>query len=85
MTSPTDKAPSARHNVSFNQWLSLQRGTEHDAMARTWRTTRGRLTRQTVIDRGILAGVDSDAAGNAYDAYCMAVGLPVGRTAVVPA
>ncbi len=70
---PTDKPPV----VSFNQWISLQGDTPHGALAQVWRTTRGRLTRQTVVDRAAKAGVDGTLAGQAYDAYCRAVGLPV--------
>ena len=69
---PSDKPPV----VSFNQWLSLQNEHPHYApLAQVWRTTRGRLTRQTVVDRAGKAGVDAATAGGAYDAYCQAVGL----------
>ena len=68
---PSDKPPV----VSFNQWLSLQSTGPHAALAAVWRTTRGRLTRQTVVDRAGKAGVDAATAGGAYDAYCQAVGL----------
>jgi hypothetical protein len=72
---PNDKPPT----VSFNQWLSLQRTGPYAAIAAAWKTTRGRLTRQTVIDR---AGPDGGAA---WDAYCLAVGVtnpPLAPTSV---
>lgn len=74
MSRPSDKSPV----VSFNMWLSLQGEASGFATLRlVWRTTRGRLTRATVVDRATAAGVDPRLAGAAYDAYCAAVGLPV--------
>lgn len=63
--------------VSFNQWLSLETTrAAFPALSKAWKTTRGRLTRQTVIDRAAEAGVTAAEAGNAYDQYLRATGQP---------
>jgi hypothetical protein len=67
---PTDKPPT----VSFNMWLSLQGDGPFTPIRDAWATTRGRLTRATVVARAVRAGASADLAGRAYDAYCLAVG-----------
>jgi hypothetical protein len=70
MTTMTTKtAPK----ISFNQWLTFQHDGPFAALAKAWTTTRGRLTRQTVIDRAGLCGVSMTLAAAAYDAYLSAV------------
>ena len=82
---PNDKPPPAgRPSVSFNMWLTLQTTGTFVAVARAWRTSRGRLTRATVVERSVKAGVDAHLAGAAYDAYCVAAGIPVQTSASLP-
>jgi len=58
-------------SVSFNQWISMQCDNPKFApVAKAWVSKRGRLTRATVVGRA------GELAGEAYDAYCDAVGLP---------
>jgi hypothetical protein len=79
---PSDKPPTARPSVSFNMWLSLQKPDgPYGELAQAWKTTRGRLTRATVVERAGAAGVLPHRAGAAYDEYCTAVGLPVAAVA----
>lgn len=71
--------------VSFNQWLSLESTRlAFPALAKSWQTTRGRLTRQTVIDRAAKAGVSAAEAGNAYDQYLRATGQPAAVPVALP-
>ena len=79
MTAPNDKPPpTGRPSVSFNMWLTLQ-GPESPfaALRAAWRTSRGRLTRATVVERAQKAGVTPGLAGDAYDTYCLAAGIPL--------
>lgn len=77
---PSDKPPS----VSFNQWLSLQGGGEYAPVLAVWVTSRGRLTRDTVVRRVTEADASLGAlAGRAFDAYLVAAS-PARRLAKTP-
>ena len=69
MTTPQT---AAYQTVSFNQWLSFQRNGPYALLAQVWVTSRGRLTRNTVIDRAMALGIPY--GGEAYDAYLAAIG-----------
>jgi hypothetical protein len=70
----SDKPPVV-FNISFNMWLSLQVG-EYAPVRAVWTTSRGRLTRDTVVRR--VSEVDATLgalAGQAFDAYLVATSL----------
>lgn len=62
--------------VSFNQWLSLQKTGPYAELAAKWKTTRGRLTRTSVMDRAAWLGLTLGDGADAWDAYEAAVATP---------
>lgn len=70
------KKPTAP-NVSFNQWLRMQKapGAAHKGLAEKWVTARGRLTRDSILAKGVRSGLTMPEVRQAYDDYLQAIGL----------